>query len=81
MIFIGYNYSGKVISIVNAKSKELAEAFWQGRKLNVNTIKSLQGRGDFIPLDEHPTGVYPILETIEKEEYIQGKKRKFICVK
>ncbi len=79
MVFIAYNYDGKVISIINAKSKELANAFWQGRKVCPHHIKSL--REDFIPLSEHPTGVYSILETIEKEINIHGNFKNFIVVK
>ncbi len=81
MVYIAYNYSGKVVSIVNARSLELAHAYWQGKGVMLNNVKTLEDRGDFIPLDEHPTGVYSILETEEKEIYIHGKTRKYLLVK
>ena len=64
MIFIGYNYEGYTISIVNAKSRELADAYWQGAQIIPHTVKCLEK--DFASLDEHPTGVYPILRTKEQ---------------
>lgn len=63
MIFIGYNYNGYIISIVSARSYELANAFWQGAGITPHHIKDLDR--DFISLDEHPTGVMPILKTRE----------------
>ena len=76
MIFIAYNYKNQPISIVNAKSKELAEAFWQGRNLNVDHVKNLEK--DFIDLDSHPTGVFPLFET---EVMILGFDKEYLIVK
>lgn len=67
MIFIGLDYNNKIISIVNAKSKELAYAYWQGKDILPHSHKNLEE--DYISLKEHPTGVYPILETYEKDVY------------
>jgi hypothetical protein len=61
MIFIAYNYKSQVVSIVSAKSLELANAYWQGANVNVYSHKCLEE--DFTSLDEHPTGVFPIVKT------------------
>ena len=61
MIFIAYDNNEFVLSIVNAKSKELAVAYWHGLGLLPYFIKSLDK--DFVSLDKHPTGVIPILKT------------------
>lgn len=66
MIYIAYDRDSRVIGIVNAKALALAKAFWQGRGVLPNTVKSL---ADFTDIDEHPTGVYPLLEVVEKEIY------------
>lgn len=58
MIFIGYDYDGYVISIVNAKSKDLAIAYWQGAGMYPNTIVEDDCNG----LKDHPTGVYPLIK-------------------
>lgn len=61
MVYIGYNYEGKPISIVSAKSKELAYAYWQGKDILPHTHQCLEE--DFASLDDHPTGVFEILKT------------------
>ena len=65
MIIIAYNYKGFPVSILSAKSKELATVYLQGADINYHTIKILEE--DFTPLSEHPTGVFPILKTREKK--------------
>ena len=60
MIFIAYNHNENCIGIVNAKSRELAVAFWQGKGEIPHVIKSLDD--DYIPLEEHNTGVYELLK-------------------
>lgn len=62
MIYIAYDYNDKCISIVNAKSLELANAYWQGKGCMPHRTKSLD---DFISLDEHPTGVYDLVKIRE----------------
>ena len=79
MIFIGYNHDTIPISIVNAKSKELAYAYWQGKGILPHSHRCLEE--DFEPLEDHPTGVFPILETKEVSlSPIAGNLRKFIVV-
>ena len=63
MVFIGYDYNGSPISVVCAKSKELAYAYWQGKDILPHSHKCLEE--DFTHLDEHPTGVFPIVQTKE----------------
>jgi len=67
MIFIGYNPEGYPVSIVNAKTKELAYAYWQGANMLPHSHKCLED--DFSSLDDHPTGVFPILKTKEFTDY------------
>jgi len=62
MVIIGYNKDNYPVSILSTKSVELAYAYWQGAKTEVNSHKVLEE--DFTPLSEHPTGVFPILKTI-----------------
>ena len=74
MVFIGYNHKSEPISIVVARSKELAYAFWQGKGILPHSHKSVEE--DFTPLSEHPTGVFPLLTTEVKSVYeISGYKK------
>lgn len=59
MIYIAKDYEGKVLGIVNARNKDLANAYWQGRGVMPHKVRSLS---DYPPLEDHPTGVYPIYE-------------------
>ena len=63
MVFIGYDHNSVPISVVSARSKELAEAYWQGKGGLPHCSKCLEK--DFMSLDEHMTGVIPIVETKE----------------
>jgi len=67
MTFIGYNYDGYPISIVVAKSKELAYAYWQGKGILPHYHECVEE--DYSSLDEHPTGVFPIMNTVEVSDY------------
>ncbi len=84
MIFIGYDYNGKVITIVNAVSKQIANAYWQGADISVHSSKCLEE--DFTKLENHPTGVFPLMKTVEVDDYkLLGecrmpKGRKFILI-
>lgn len=75
MICIAYNHTGKVVSVVNSRSKELAVAFWQGKGITPYSVKTLD---DFTPLEEHPTGVYPIVQTRKSKVGMRGEE--FIVV-
>lgn len=80
MVIIAYNYEGKVISIVNAKSEEIANAYWHGAGLIVYSHRNIDNPDEFTPLSEHPTGVYPILKTKEIELYQDGRYQKYLIV-
>ena len=79
MIIIGYNYDGYVISIVNAKSEEFAYTYWQGQGTPIHSHVVL----DVNAINDHLTGVIPILRTEEKEytSAYTGDKKKgiFVC--
>lgn len=60
MICIAYDYSNRVISIVNAVSLEIAHAYWQGAGIIPHSSKA---ESDFTPIGETPNGVYPLLKT------------------
>jgi hypothetical protein len=63
MIFIAYNYEGAPISVVCAKNQDLANAYWQGAGIIPHSSKCLEK--DFTPIDEHITGVFPLIKTKE----------------
>ena len=65
MVLIAYNYEGKIISIVNAVNEQVAQAYWQGAGIIPHSTRNLDDPEYFMPLSEHPTGVYPILKTKE----------------
>lgn len=71
----------KIIGIVNSRNEELAKAYWQGKGLNYYEIRNLDDENTFMPLDESPTGVYPILETIEITAGGCRPDAKILCVK
>lgn len=81
MVFIAYNYNGVPTSIVNARNEELALAYWHGAGVDVFSHKSTK---DFIPLAEHPTGVYPLMKTLEVDvdgiQYTMKRGSKLITV-
>lgn len=83
MIIIGYNYEGKIIGIVNAENEKLANAFWHGRGVIPHSTKVVER--DMMPLDEHPHGVYPIMETVEVDGYklseFNNRNKKYLLVK
>ena len=79
MVVIAYDYNSKVIGIVNADNEKLANAFWQGKSLAVHSTKVLER--DFTKLEEHPTGVFPILETVTVDGYSLKDNRKVLIVK
>ena len=67
MTYIAYDYNSKVISIVVATNIKLATAYWQGADIPVHSTKCVEE--DFTKLEDHPTGVFPILKTEEKDSY------------
>lgn len=61
MVFIAYNYEDYPLSVVCARSKDLAMAYWQGQGLRVHYTKCLEE--DYTPIEDHITGIYPLIET------------------
>ena len=76
MVYFGYNHNGDIISILNAKSEELANAYWQGAGIQIHHSRNLDDQQTFMPLNESPTGVYPILKTREIDPSIIGRNNK-----
>lgn len=60
-IYIAYNYDGYIISILMAKSQELAHVYWQGAGIVAHSSR------EYDPSDheDHITGVVPLLKTDE----------------
>lgn len=75
-IFIAKTHDGKVQSVVLARSRELAVAYWHGQDTQPFSITERTDNDLII----HPTGVLPILNTKEKEIYLNGKFNKFMVV-
>jgi hypothetical protein len=80
MTIIAYNGMGEITSIVSAKSKELAQVYFQGAGIDAHTVKSVEE--DFPSLSEHPTGVMPLLKTEVKElkSWSMADYKKFVVV-
>ena len=84
MVFIAYNYEGLPVSVVCARSKELAYAYWQGKGILPHSHKSLDE--DFTDIDEHITGVFEFIKTTEVSDYDLSntcrnpKNRKFLMI-
>ena len=64
-IFVAKNYEGKTESIVLSKNKDMANAYWQGLGINAHSVREFSEED----LDDHPTGVLPILKTSEWSGY------------
>ena len=80
MVIVGYDHNGTIISILNAKSQELANAYWQGAGISIHRSRSLDDKETFMPLDESPTGVYPILKTKEIDVQLFGRNSKTVRI-
>lgn len=61
-IFVAKRYDGKVQDVVLARSYDLANAYWHGKGVIAHSIVTLR-EGD---LNDHPTGVLPVVATTEK---------------
>ncbi len=81
MVFIAYNHEGYITSIISAKSEELAKAWWHGAEVDVHTSKCLENPANFTPLDQHPTGVIPLLKTdVKNLSSFGGNSNKYVTV-
>jgi hypothetical protein len=63
MIYIAYNFDGLIVSIVKAKSKEIAMVYWQGKGVDYDIIESER---DFPEPNKDGVLVIPILTTKKK---------------
>jgi hypothetical protein len=70
-VFVAKDYEGYVVDIVLTKSKELAVIYWQGKKITPHTIRSFKDSD----LEGHPTGLLPIMSSVTRDHYINGKMR------
>ena len=68
MTYIAYNYEGVAISILRARNRTVADIYWQGAGIIANTVTCVEE--DMADLEDHITGVYPILKT--KETRVDG---------
>lgn len=71
-VFIAKNYDGKTESIVLAACEELAQAYWQGKDIYPHSITEFSEKS----LEDHPTGVLPILATVKKNIPDYGPDRR-----
>lgn len=60
-IFTAKTYDGSIESVVLAKSYALAQAYWQGKGVMASSVDE-KNETD---LENHPTGVLPIVKTKE----------------
>jgi len=67
MIYIGYNYEGYPVSIISAKTKESANAYWQGKGITPHSTKELDLSED--RENEDMGYVTPLLVTEEVDSY------------
>jgi len=68
-IFIAKTYKGEVESVVLAKSLALAQAYWQGMGIMAHSVVE-RNETD---LENHPTGVLPIVKTKKITASLFGK--------
>lgn len=64
-IVIAKNELGYVVGIVAARTKELATAYWHGTGLKYNTTQTLEEMQIEEAVNNNPSGVVPILKTID----------------
>ncbi len=67
-IFIAKTYDGYIESVVLAKNEDLASAFWQGKGIYAHSIRVVCEED----IDDHITGIMPIVNTIKKNLSYQG---------
>lgn len=74
-IYIAKDYNDIVLSIVCAKTRELALAYWQGKDIFPHKTVSLKEH--YEALENHPTGIIPIFNTIEISGYDIGRDKTY----
>lgn len=71
-IFIAKNFNGYVEDVVLAKDYTLAQAYWQGKEIFAHSVTERSEKD----LDNHPTGVLPIVSTVKRNIPEYGPKAK-----
>lgn len=69
-LFIAKTYNGSIESVVLAKNYALAQAYWQGSGVVAHTVREIS-QAD---LENHPTGVLPIVKTRKVNASPFGRK-------
>lgn len=67
-LFKAADYEGNTLSVVLARSRELAEAYWQGSDIYPHSVSKIE------LLPDHPTGVVPVVTTYEVLSQDLGRK-------
>lgn len=68
-IYVAKN-GGVIVSIVRAESEKLANAYWHGQGLFPHSVEVVPE----LPQD-HPTGVIPILSTVDLADFYHNMSR------
>lgn len=63
--FVAYDEENYPVDIVQAKTKEMANIYWQGKGVVPFSVREFSDAS----LNEHPTGVISILSTVRKDGY------------
>ena len=73
IVFIALDYSDNILDVVVARSYELAMVYWQGKGIIPHHTRQI------IPadLENHPTGVVPVVTTKEVQGHAVSYKDTF----
>lgn len=78
--FVAYNEDNCPVDIVQAKTKEMANIFWQGKGIVPISVREFNDAA----LQSHPTGVVSILSTVTKDGHTMrdaNTKSKYVLVR
>jgi len=75
-IYIARNYEGFIENIVLAKNKELATVYWQGKGIYAHSVSERTED----ELNDHITGVIPILNTTKITSYFRRDQKPYLIV-
>jgi hypothetical protein len=78
-VYIAKNYEGTPLDVVFAVNEQLATAYWHGKGVIPHSTQTVSD----VNLQDHPTGVLPIVSTKEVDvtPYGMGTPRKVILVR
>lgn len=66
-IYIAKDHNGEKLALIYAKSRELALAYLQGKDIHPHKLSSFST--EYTAIDNHPTGVIPVILTKEIPSY------------